>query len=133
MSRIVIVNGKKMRVPEVVATQGPFILVRRITQVPKPLGIEFVVKRKTDFGNILVSSTFGGAKTKAQGMLRLKLAAKAERAAIVIGIAAKNAGIDIGRKAGKALFKRFAKSIGGTVPQQRKSPKRRKKAKKRRK
>lgn len=127
MSRIVIVNGKKMRVPVIVATQGPFILVRRITQVPKPLGIEFVVKRKTDLGNILVSSTFGGAKTKSQGMLRLRLAAKAERAAIAVGIAAKDAGIDLGRKAGKAIFARFAKSIGGTVPKRRKKSKKRRK------
>lgn len=132
MSKIVILNGKKMRVPMVVATQGPFILVRRITQVPKPLGIEFVVKRKTDLGNILVSSTFGGAKTKAQGMLRLRLAAKAERAAIAVGMAARDAGIDFGRKAGKHIFAKFAKSIGGTVPKRRKSPKKRKKAKKRR-
>lgn len=132
MSRMVIVKGKKFKVPVIVGRQGPFILVRRITQVPKPLGIEFVVKRKTDLGNILVSSTFGGAATKSQGMLRLRLAAKAEKAATAIGKAAKDAGIDFGKKAGRAIFKRFAKSIGGTVPKQRKSPKKRKKTKKRR-
>lgn len=132
MSRMVSVNGKKFRVPVVVATQDAFILVRRITKHPKPLGIEFVVKRKTDLGDFLVSSTFGGASTKAQGMLRLRLAAKAERAAIAIGGLAKDAGINLGRKAGKEIFKRFARSIGGTVPKRRKPPKKKRKTKKRR-
>ena len=129
MSRIVIVKGKKIRVPVIVGRQGPFILVRRLTRPPKALGIEFVVKRQTDLGNILVSSTFGGAKTKSQGMLRLRLADKAERSAIALGKAAKDAGVDLGRAAGKAIFKRFAKRIGGKVP---KKKTKKKKSKKRR-
>lgn len=142
MSRMVMVKGKKFRIPQIVAREGPFILVKRLTQVPKALGIEFVVLRQTDLGDILVSSTFGGAKTKSQGMLRLRLAAKAEKAAIAVGKAAKRAGISLGKSVGrtakktgialgKEFFKRFSKSIRGKASTPRKTKKR--KPKKRRK
>lgn len=106
MSRIVIVKGKKFRVPVIVAKEGPFILVRRLTIPPKPLGIEFVVKRRTDLGNVLISSILA-AKTFSEGRLRMRLVAKAERTANALGDAAVKAGVGFGKivfAGGKAVF-----------------------------
>lgn len=91
MVRTVIVKGKKFKVPAIVAREGPFILVRRLTKVPKPLGIEFVVKRDTRFGKVLISSNLTG-KNKEQGMRLLKAAVESEKLFKASVQAAKQAG-----------------------------------------
>ncbi len=114
-----------MKVPVIVARDGAFMLVRRLTKVPKPLGIEFVVKRDTRFGRVLVSSNIT-AKTKVQGMKLLRAAVESERLFKASIKAAKKAGA-IGAKglmiAGRLGF-RFAEKV--SRPRKGKPKKRRK-------
>ncbi len=89
-------EGKKVKLPAIVAREGPFILVRRLTKFPKRAGIEFVVKRETRFGRVLVSSNITG-KTKAQGMQLLRAAVESEKLLKQSVQAAKQAGMIVGR------------------------------------
>ena len=91
MVRTVMVKGKKFKVPMIVARDGPFTLIRRLTKPPRPLGIEFVVKRDTRFGKVLVSSNITG-KTREQGLVLLKAAVESERLFKASVQAAKRAG-----------------------------------------
>lgn len=90
--QIVTVEGKKFKVPVIVAREGPFILVRRLTKPPKALGIEFVVKKETRFGTILISSQVTG-KTKQQGKRLLKGAVELDKLSKKAVQAAKQAGV----------------------------------------
>lgn len=124
MVKTVIVQGKKIKVPVIVAREGPFLLVRRLTKVPKPLGIEFVVKRETRFGRVLVSSQLAG-KTKADGMKLLKAAIQSEKLLRASIEAAKKAGAI----AGKGLIR--AGRIGFRLAERASKPRKRTRRKKR--
>ncbi len=91
MVKTVILKGKKFKVPMTVARDGPFMLVRRLTNPPKPLGIEFVVIRQTRVGPVLISSNVTG-KTKEQGITLLKAAVESEKLLVASAEAAKRAG-----------------------------------------
>lgn len=126
VQQTIIFEGKKLKIPAVVAREGSFTLVLQPTKFPKRFLTEFVVRRDTRFGSVLISSKIT-AKTKSQGMRLLKAAVELER----FGKKSAQKGAQLAKKAGIATGRGLltAGRIGFQLVKRASKPRKRKRGK----